>query len=175
MNKFIRDMLGTDEAHAIRSFLNSRPEQRATKAVWSFIEARADIRAEKAVRAQQAVVRKLQELGAPELAASLAGTVAKSAVCAFADAHIVLPVSAASWLLPMPARMVVLLGMIAADEAIGTLAVLKSLDKAESSEPSPDLKTTVVEAPLGGGWGAEVEALLADGYDKVVVYDPATN
>lgn len=138
MNKFIRDMLGTDEAHAIRSFLDSRPEQRATKAAWSFIEARADLRADKAVRAQQAVVRKLQELDAPELATSLAGSVAKSAVCAFADVHIVLSVSVASRLLPVPARMVVLLGMIAADKAIGTLAVLKSLDKAEFLAPRRD-------------------------------------
>lgn len=175
MKKFIRDMLDTNEAHAVRSFLNSRPEQRVTKAVWRFIEARADLRADKALRAQQASVRKLRELGAPELAAALVGTVAESAVLACADVHIVLPLAVASRLLPLPVRMAVLLGVAAVDSAIGTLALLKAQDKAASPEPSHDLKTIVVEAPLGGVWGAEVAALMADGYDMVVVYDHATN
>lgn len=156
MKKFIRDMLDTSEAHTVLSFLDSRPEQRVTKAFWSFIEARADLRADRAVRAQQAVARKLQELGVSELGAAYVGTVAKSAVCACADVHIVLPLAVASRLLPLPVRMVVLLGVTAVDSAIGTLAILMAQDKAASP-------------------GAEVEAPLADGYDTVVGYDPAAN
>lgn len=138
MNKLIRDMLDTTEARAIRAFIDSRPEQRATKAVWSFIEARAEDRAEKAVRAQQAVVRKLQELGAPELAASLGGAFVQGAVCSAADLHITLPLAVASRLLPLPVRMVVLLGVTAVDSAISTTAQFKCLDKAEFLAPRRD-------------------------------------
>lgn len=138
MNKFIRDMLGTDEAHAIRSFLDSRPEQRAKRALLAFIDDRADLRADKAVRAQQAVVRKLQELGAPELAASLGGAFVQGAVCSAADLHITLPLAVASRLLPLPVRMVVLLGVTAVDSAISTTAQFKCLDKAEFLAPRRD-------------------------------------
>jgi len=138
MKKFIRDMLDTNEAHAVRSFLNSRPEQRAKKAMWSFIEARADLRADKAVRAQQAVVRKLRELGAPELAALLGGAFVQGAVCSAADLHITLPLAVASRLLPLPVRLAVLLGVTAVDSAISTTAQFKCLDKAEFLAPRRD-------------------------------------
>ena len=121
MNKLIRDMLDTTEARAIR----------AKTTLLAFIDARAEVRADKAIRAQQAVVRKLSELGAPDPAALLGGAFVQGAVCAAADLHISLPLAVASRLLPLPVRMVVLLGATVVDAAISATAQFKCRDKAE--------------------------------------------
>jgi len=113
-----------------------------------FINARAELRAERAVRADEAVTCKLQELGASELVASLAGSLARSIVCAGADVHIVVPALLASRFLPAPLRVAATLGIIMADSYAGTLAVLESLEKDETPTPETETETDPFSASM---------------------------